>query len=66
MLQNEGGGKVIAEGDKEGLKQAILNWADNRQEAREVGKRAREVLETSYTKAISLRRYAQVLTENGQ
>jgi hypothetical protein len=31
-----------------------------------VGRRAREVLETGYTKAISLRRYAQVLQEEGQ
>jgi glycosyltransferase involved in cell wall biosynthesis len=66
MLQSEGGGKVIAEGDKEGLRQAILDWAANRQRAREVGRRAREVLETSYTKAISLRRYAQVLQEDSQ
>jgi glycosyltransferase involved in cell wall biosynthesis len=66
MLRNEGGGKVIAEGDTEGLKQAIVDWADNRQEARDVGRRAREVLETGYTKAISLRRYAQVLQEEGQ
>lgn len=61
MLTEEGGGKVIAEGDKEALRQLIVRWADDRQAAGEVGRRAREVFERNYTKAIGLRRYTDVL-----
>jgi glycosyltransferase involved in cell wall biosynthesis len=61
MLRDEGGGKVVAQGDTQALKAIILRWASDRGEAREVGLQARQVFERGYTKAMGLERYTQVL-----
>jgi len=61
MLRDEGGGVLVAEGDADGLAALIARWADHRDEAREVGRKAREVFEQRYTERISLRRYQQIL-----
>ena len=61
MLSQQGGGRVVAEGDKAGLKDLILRWAANRAEAQEVGRRGREVFERLYTREIGLKQYTEVL-----
>ncbi|MCY2927230.1 MAG: glycosyltransferase family 4 protein [Planctomycetota bacterium] len=63
MLREEGGGLVIPEGDPTALKEAILRWADDRQGAALVGRQARDVFSRHYTKAIGLRKYADLLRE---
>jgi colanic acid biosynthesis glycosyl transferase WcaI len=66
MLLEEGGGMVFAEGDAIALKEAIVRWADDRQAAALIGRQAREVFQRNYTKAIGLRKYADLLQETGQ
>jgi glycosyltransferase involved in cell wall biosynthesis len=61
MLTEEGGGQVVAEGDTDGLRQLIVQWADDRPAAAEVGRQARQVFERNYTKAIGLRKYTELL-----
>ena len=61
MLRDEGGGVFLAEGDADALTSLIARWADRRDEAREVGQKARQVFEQHYTERIGLRKYQKIL-----
>ena len=61
MLRDEGGGVIVPEGDADGLARTIARWADRRDEAQQMGDKAREVFEQGYTERIGLRRYQEIL-----
>lgn len=63
MLDQEGGGAVVSEGDVDRLAELIRTWADNPAEARRIGHQARTVFETHYTQPIGLAKYQRVLEE---
>ncbi len=61
MLTAEGGGVAIPEGDADAIEATITGWADDRDAAKAVGKKAREVFENNYTMEIGLKKYFDVL-----
>jgi glycosyltransferase involved in cell wall biosynthesis len=55
-------GEVVAEGDADGLEEAILTLLNDPERTARVGRRAREVLQRDYSRDAALARYRSVLS----
>lgn len=62
VILEEGVGAVVACGDVEGLKQAILQYVDQPGLSQSQGHKARALMEGRYSRMAALERYAHVLT----